>query len=193
MSEFQRYTFLTTSLATHTRSAVQEYERNQHGKNTAHREEPPQKVQAGRLRMMNNELRISERAVELQLSLCEEAHFRSAGHRAYEATLGTIKEYVGWTTLENDIKVLVQNCLHCMATIPGHKVPRWVHSSTLGTQLHATKPNEILHFDFLYIGLSRNGKYHYILLLKDDVSGYLWLVPCRTADAAATAYVRKLQ
>jgi hypothetical protein len=25
-----------------------------------------------------------------------------------------------------------------------------------------------------------------LLLLKDDLSGYLWLVPCRTADAAAT-------
>jgi hypothetical protein len=77
--------------------------------------------------------------------------------------------------------VFVQNCLHCVATIPGDKVPR-----PLGTQLHATKPNEILHFDFLYIGLSRDGKYQYLLLSKDDLSGYLWLVPCRTADAAAT-------
>jgi hypothetical protein len=57
----------------------------------------------------------------------------------------------------------------------------------LDTQLHAAKPNEILHFDFLYIGLSKDGKYKYLLLLKDDLSGYLWLVPCRTADAAATA------
>jgi Integrase core domain len=80
-----------------------------------------------------------------------------------------------------DVKVFVQNCLHCVATIPEDKVPR-----PLGTQLHATKPNEILHFDFLYIGLSTDGKYQYLLLLKDDLSGYLWLVPCRTVDAAAT-------
>jgi hypothetical protein len=46
----------------------------------------------------------------------------------------------------------------------------------LGTQLHATKPNEILHFYFLYIGLSKDGKYQHLLLLKDDLSGYLWLV-----------------
>jgi transposase InsO family protein len=83
--------------------------------------------------------------------------------------------------MAKDDKVFVQNCLHCVATIRGDKVPR-----PLGTQLHATKPNEILHFDFLYIGLSRDGKYQYLLLLKDDLSGYLWLVPCRTADAAAT-------
>jgi hypothetical protein len=56
----------------------------------------------------------------------------------------------------------------------------------LGTQLHATKPNEILPFDFLYIWLSRDGKYQYFLLLKDDLSGYLWLVQCRTPYAAAT-------
>jgi hypothetical protein len=83
--------------------------------------------------------------------------------------------------MAKDVKVFVQNCLHCIATIPGDKVSR-----PLGTQLHAIKPNEILHFDFPYIGLSRDGKHQYLLLLKDDLSGYLWLVPCRTADAAAT-------
>jgi Integrase core domain len=82
--------------------------------------------------------------------------------------------------MAKDVKVFVHNCLHCVATIPGDKVPR-----LLGTQLHA-KPNEILHFDFLYIGLSRDGKYQYLLQLNDDLSGYLWLVQCRTPDAAAT-------
>jgi transposase InsO family protein len=66
-------------------------------------------------------------------------------------------------------------------TITEDKVPR-----PLTTQLHPTKPNEILHFDFLYIGLSRDGKYQYLLLLKDDLSGHIWLVPCRTANAEAT-------
>jgi Integrase zinc binding domain len=76
-------------------------------------------------------------------TICVEAHCRSAGHRAYEVKLCAIKEYVSWTTMAKDVKVLVQNCLHCVATTPGDKVPR-----PLGTQLHATKPNEILHFDF---------------------------------------------
>jgi Integrase core domain/Integrase zinc binding domain len=148
----------------------------------ARQEVPPQQVDAGGMRMMDNALWIPERAVELQIRLFVEAHCRSAGHRAYEVTLGAIKEYMAWKTMAKDVKVFVQNCLRCVATIPGDKVPR-----PLGTQLHATKPNEILHFDFLYTGLSRDGKYQYLLLLKDDLSGYLWLVPCRTADAAATA------
>jgi Integrase zinc binding domain len=73
-----------------------------------------------------------------------EAHCRSAGHRAYEETLGAIKKYVAWKTMVKDVKDFVQNCLHCVATIPGDKVPH-----PLGTQLHATKRNEILHFDFV--------------------------------------------
>jgi hypothetical protein len=56
--------------------------------------------------------------------------------------------------MAKDVKVFSQNSLHCVATIPEDKVPR-----PLGTQLYATKPNEILHFDFLYIRLSRDGKY----------------------------------
>jgi hypothetical protein len=88
---------------------------------------------------------------------------------------------MAWAKMAKDVKVLEQNCLHCVVTIPGDKVPR-----PLGTKLHATNPNEILHFDFLYIGLSRDRKYQYLLLFKDDLSGYLWLLPCRTADATAT-------
>jgi hypothetical protein len=60
----------------------------------ARQEVPPQQVDAGGMRMMNNALWIPERAVELQLRLCVKAHCRSAGHRAYGATLGAIKEYV---------------------------------------------------------------------------------------------------
>jgi hypothetical protein len=110
----------------------------------ARQEAPPQQVDAGGMRMMNNALWILERAVELQLRLCVEADCRSAGHRAYEATIGAIKEYVAWTTMAKNVKVFVQNCLHCIATTPGDKDPR-----PLSTQPHATKPNEILHFDFL--------------------------------------------
>jgi transposase InsO family protein len=83
--------------------------------------------------------------------------------------------------MAKDVKVFLKTCLHCVSTIPGDIVP-----CPLGTQLHATKPNEILHFDFLYIRLSSDGKYQYLLLLKDALSLYLWPVTCRTADAAAT-------
>jgi Integrase zinc binding domain len=149
-------------------SAVDKYERCPQSNATACQGVPPQQIDAGCMRMMNNALWIPNRAVELQLRLCMAAHCSSAGHRAYEATLGAIKEYVAWTTMAKDVKVFVQNCLHCVATIPGDKVPR-----PQGKKLYETKPNEILHFDFLYIGLSRDGMYQYLLLLMDDLSGYL--------------------
>jgi hypothetical protein len=76
------------------KSSVDEYERCQQSNTTACQDVPPQQVDAGGMRMMNNALWIPERAVELQLRLCLEAHCRSAGQRAYEATLGAIKEYV---------------------------------------------------------------------------------------------------
>jgi hypothetical protein len=62
-------------------SAVDEYERCQQGSAMARQEVPPQQVDAGGMRMMNNALWIPERAVELQLRLCVEAHCRFAGHR----------------------------------------------------------------------------------------------------------------
>jgi hypothetical protein len=71
-----------------------------------------------------------------------------------------------------------------IATIPGDKMPR-----PLDAQLHATKLNEILHLDFLYIGMARDGKCQCLQIPMEGLSGYLWLMLCRTADAAATVDV----
>jgi hypothetical protein len=67
------------------KSAVNEYECFQQSNATARQEVPPQQVDAGGMRMMNKALWMPERAVQLQLRLCVEAHCRSAGHRAYES------------------------------------------------------------------------------------------------------------
>jgi Integrase zinc binding domain len=60
--------------------------------------------------MMNNALWNPDRTVELQLRLSVVTHCRSAGHRAFESTLGAIKEYVAWTTMAKDVKIFVKNC-----------------------------------------------------------------------------------
>jgi hypothetical protein len=108
-------------------SPVKEFERCQQSNAMARQEVPPQKVDASGMRMISNALWIPERAVKLQLRLCVQEHCRSEGHRAYEATLGAIKEYVAWTAMANDVELFVQNCLHCVATISGDKChTRWV-------------------------------------------------------------------
>jgi hypothetical protein len=48
--------------------------------------------------------------------------------------------------------------------------------------LHATLPNQLLHFDFFYIGPSISGCTH-VLILKDDRTNYSWLRACKNADA----------
>ena len=56
--------------------------------------------------------------------------------------------------------------------------------------MHATRPNEVIHFDFLTMPTSATG-INYLLVVKDDMSGYVELVECEaaTADAVCAALV----
>ncbi len=75
--------------------------------------------------------------------------------------------------MDADIKAVVQGCLVCTLSSSGSKVPR-----PLGQHIHAQCVSELLHFDFLYVGESRTG-HEYILILKDDFSGYVFLRPSK--------------
>jgi transposase InsO family protein len=65
--------------------------------------------------------------------------------------------------------------------VDGEMVPR-----PLGSALHAEQPNELIHFDWLSLPESGDGLKH-VLVVKDDMSGFVRLFPSTTADAAATA------
>ena len=55
----------------------------------------------------------------------------------------------------------------------------------LGELVHGTQPNEVLHYNFLYIQKKKKSSpfpFEYILALKDDFSGFIKMVP---ADAAS--------
>lgn len=54
--------------------------------------------------------------------------------------------------------------------------------------MHASKPNEPLHFDFFYMGKGERGKV-YTLIVKDDLYGYLWLRGAVADDSETTAKV----
>jgi hypothetical protein len=54
--------------------------------------------------------------------------------------------------------------------------------------LHVTKPNEIIHFDYLYMIPSTDDD-KYVLIVKDDYSSYLWLKQFKNADADSTVSV----
>ena len=71
--------------------------------------------------------------------------------------------------MNDDVKTFCNKCLHCASTKGSILIPR-PQSHTL----HASKPNEILHFDYFYMGEGEDG-YKYILTIKYDLSNYICL------------------
>ena len=84
--------------------------------------------------------------------------------------------------MRSDVSIFVSNCVHCIMSKTGHKIPR-----PLPLTLHATKPNEVVNFDFLYLGQSHT-EIKYVLVIKDDLSSYVWLKPCSSANSETAAH-----
>ena len=124
-------------------------------------------------------LYIPKAATLLKLSILVVAHCGAAGHRARDITSSRVKNYFTWVGLNDDVQTFCNKCLHCASTKGSIRIPR-PQSHTL----HASKPNEILHFDYLYMGEGEDG-YKYILILKDDFSNYIWLFLTRTCDTCS--------
>ncbi|EGZ27480.1 hypothetical protein PHYSODRAFT_293359 [Phytophthora sojae] len=103
-------------------------------------------------------------AVELQQRLCGVAHAGLSGHPGIEATTTALSESFNWSSLRRDAQHFVRDRLHCLI-VGDRVVPR-----PYGPTLHATKPNEILHFDYLSLPESTTGE-QYALVIKDDIRG----------------------
>jgi RNase H-like domain found in reverse transcriptase/Integrase zinc binding domain/Integrase core domain len=121
-------------------------------------------------------------AVDLQLRLAIVAHTGMGGHRGVQATTDAIAKVFAWKTLATDIRDFCNTCLVCCATLGGNRVPR-----PLGEAIHATLPNEVIHFDYLYMGHASNG-HCYLLLIKDDFSGFVKLIPSKAADSTTVVH-----
>lgn len=99
------------------------------------------------------------------------------------ATLSTIKAVFEWDTMDADVNAFVQSCLVCVLSANGTRVPR-----PLRHQRHAERVSELIHFDFLSVGESQMGS-QYILIIKDDFSGCVFLRSCAKADAESAAEI----
>ena len=119
--------------------------------------------------------------VELQMSVLVATHAGPNGHRGKDATENNLKSSFYWDSMEQDCTHFVDSCIHCILSRTGNKIPR-----PLATTCHADKPNEVVHFDFIYMGASSE-EYKYILVIKDNLSSYFWLVGCASADAETAA------
>lgn len=130
---------------------------------------------------INDKVWIPDEADELKMKLLIVAHAGQAGHRGGEATCASLREVFTWTGIVTDVKDFVANCLLCVLSRSGSKVPR-----PLATTLHATKPNNVLHFDYLFLGEGPHAN-KYALVVKDDFSGYCWISPTPTASSEHAA------
>ncbi|GMF32060.1 unnamed protein product [Phytophthora fragariaefolia] len=104
-------------------------------------------------------------ATNLQTRLCAVAHAGAAIHRGVAATLKHLNDVFIWDGMGESVRNFVDGCLHCMR-VDGTKVPR-----PFGGAVHATKPNEVIHFDYLSMPASSN-EVCYVLVLKDDMNGF---------------------
>lgn len=89
-----------------------------------------------------------------------------------------------WSDLKEDLRAFTQSCIHCTVVNSGLRILR-----SLSVALHASKPNEVVHADFLYVGLAESCEIKYVLLSMDDISSYTWLYLCANADSDAATNV----
>lgn len=121
---------------------------------------------------------IPKEDIDLQTKLLVISHCGTGGHRASASTHSTLLEQYYWDSMKNDTDVFVHKCIHCLLSRGGNRVPR-----PLGWQILATKANEVLHFDFLFMGKGVDDKV-YLLLLRDGLSNYIWLWPTTKAESS---------
>lgn len=128
---------------------------------------------------------IPEPATDLQLRLCIIAHTSASGHRGRKATESALQANYDWKTLFADVMAFIKSCTHCCSTTGGEKMP-----GLFGPPLYGTKPNDLIHFDYIEIVTSYVGA-KYVLMIRDNHSNCSWLFPFvnTTADNAAIAII----
>ena len=117
----------------------------------------------------------------LRLRIMVAGHTGYGGHRGYRTTQVIVTASFWWKEVMADVEHFVKSCLHCLATETGESVPR-----PMGHAVHGDKPNTLLNFDYCYM-MKGVRDLTYVLILKDDFSGYVWLRPTRESDASTTA------
>jgi hypothetical protein len=122
---------------------------------------------------------IPSSAEEVIVRLLVAAHCGNAGHRPAQEVTVDLKAYVWWPTLVEDVQAFVTSCLSCERSSDHKIIPRpW------GYSVSATRPGEIVHFDYLFIGSASKTveNVQYLLVLKDNYSGFVELIPTATCD-----------
>lgn len=118
---------------------------------------------------INGKIWIHDKASEMKIKLLTVAHSENIGRRGGAATAAILDEEFQCTVLTRDVKEFVASCLLWMLS-RGKSISPWQMSFTSLD----THPNEVLHFDYLYLGDTGSSR-RYALVLRNDCSAYAWI------------------
>eukprot|EP00736_Rhodelphis_marinus_P010817 Rmarinus@m.15248 len=141
---------------------------------------------SGVLRMADGSIWIPD-VNDLRSRVLVSAHVSSAGHGGCEAMALRLTGRCGWSGMTGDVEKFVKSCLHCQMGRDGKLIPR-----PLGTQVRGSRPNEVVHFDYMKVTPASREGFEYVLVLQDDYSGLVDLIPSSvaTSKVAADALLR---
>jgi len=129
---------------------------------------------------------IPARAEHLKICICVIAHAGLSGHASQATTKGNIKDIFEWKGMEEEITRFCKQCLHCLSTHLGRKIPR-----PLASTIHGVFPNHVMRLDFVSMpeDEKQSRGFKGLLVMKDDHSQFCWLVPVKeeTAEVVANA------
>lgn len=114
----------------------------------------------------------SEGSLRSKLIHLAHSEFHTGSESLY---LRLSKDYF-WEGMRKDIENVCSSCLDCMVSA------NYTVRNPLGAPLHATAPDQILHFDYLSLPENIYG-YSALLLFKDDFTGMIELYPTDSQDA----------
>ncbi|KAE9002974.1 hypothetical protein PR003_g16189 [Phytophthora rubi] len=130
------------------------------------------------LLMIDDKIWVPSEAKDLMQRLCIVAHCGAQGHRGQHAMVAHLRRLFAIEHLSAVVSSFVGQCLLCLHSRGGKIIPRpW------GETIECSSRNEVLHFDFLYMGESY-GQSKYLLVLKDHATHYGELVVADTADSS---------
>ena len=130
-----------------------------------------------RLYQIAGKLWIPTEDVDVHLKVLVISHCGIMGHRGVEPTSSIIHELFAWDGMSRDAEAFVGGCIHCIVSRVGQKIPR-----PLASALRGSRPGEVVHMDFLYLGPSTTGQL-YVLILRNNFSSFVWLFSGNTADS----------
>jgi hypothetical protein len=92
---------------------------------------------------MGDRVYVPRSAVDVKLRLLIVAHCGRSGHRPYDETRRKLFQGFVRDNVNEDMQLFLRNCIHCQSTSGPYRIP-----PPLMQTLHATLPNQLLHFDF---------------------------------------------